>query len=1185
MTSYTRVHMVLLALILSALGYAQNSAPSDALPEVASIQPQAQVELREDKQVLRGQLANGLTYLIRPTAEPKGRMSVRLHVDVGSTDEDENTSGISHFLEHLMFNGSRNFKRGELIPAMQKMGVGFGGDANAYTGIVETVYMLNLPNLQDETVKFALTVMRDFADGATLEDEAIDKERGIIVSELKSRDSESYRAMIANLSQLTEGTKMASYLPIGKEEVIRNAPYETFRNYYRTHYVPERMTVILTGDFPADKGKAWVEEYFGSMEPVKPAPRPSVGELNATSRTVKIIANPEAALSTVTIAIANPWVKRPDTLQQIIDDLPLQLACGMVNERFERMSKQEGSPFNAANASESDMSTASTVFSLSATAKPENWKAALNTLEQETRRAAQYGFSAAELTEISARIKVSYESQIAAWPDVSAADMANELVGICAQKNKALTPAEQYRAFKIALERVMADPDLCRQALAKAYDTERTKLNIVGTIAEDANEESLSAAYAASLATDVAAPEVKEQKPFAYDNIGEPGKIIALNTIDELGITALTLSNGIRVNIKPIDFQKGYLSISAAIDGGDMAMPADKPGLSALLGLVMGLDGLEEHSKDELRSLLAPYRVGVGFGIDETRFIFRGTTRIEDFEMQCKLLAASIMHPGFRGEGELRFRRELPSAYTRLHKTPQGAFQMQGMRALFDDARFITPQQEEQEARTTAEAKDFITPYLKDGAMEVSIVGDFKLEDILPVLERTIAAMPARKAAFTPITDEQRQVKFKEWGQRHFLRYPTELDKTIVTQVRFAGNGHDLRRNRRLGILREITREKLFDGIRANLGEAYSPRVSVTTNADYTDAALFICSSEGVKRNRTKVSSAMDLILDDLGRGNITEEDFERAIKPALSRIEKAKRTPDYWEGITNNLQSEPVRLAHALDYERDMKSITLEEIKQVATEVFGPAGKTSYLFTVPEDEADGSKASEEKPADAPAERPAQPLEAAALPFDLGPVANTAGPDSQLLSEGNCLAICISKTTAALPEWKQVADNLLNQTKGAQLLILDDLNNCAAALRGVNARYAAFVAQPGEIDYILVNNIHRATRQIDDDPWGDCIWGIITGYTAADALRIAKARTPLHIKRVLATTNVDAGRMEHSCCITDWQPNQLMQQSGYNKAEETLFTADSPEGEAAIEGGMQQYFATYRSHRCRLHQC
>ena len=325
----TILPLIALSLIQPAI-----CAQETAAPAAQNQAAETTAELQQDPLITRGELPNGVKYIIRPTTEPQGRASVRLHVNTGSLDEQEHEKGISHLIEHLVFNGSRHFKRGELIPTMQQMGLGFGGDANAYTSLLETVYMLDLPNLNDETVDFAFTIMRDFADGATLEGSAIEHERGIVKSELYARDSASYRASIATLRHAAPGTRLPDYLPIGTEEVIMGAPHEVFRHYYDTHYVARNMTVIVTGDFKPETAVSWVEKYFGSMEDKKPADRIAPGIPGEPEADDIVIENPENALTSISVMVSTPWQAKADTAEQRMKDLPLELACAMLNQRF-----------------------------------------------------------------------------------------------------------------------------------------------------------------------------------------------------------------------------------------------------------------------------------------------------------------------------------------------------------------------------------------------------------------------------------------------------------------------------------------------------------------------------------------------------------------------------------------------------------------------------------------------------------------------------------------------------------------------------------------------------------------------------------------------------------------------------------------------------------------------------------
>lgn len=1120
----------------------QDEAAGEA--EVTLVQQEGQPEqLRQDPQICTGRLENGLTYLIRPTKEPAGRASVRLFVDTGSLDESPETSGVAHFIEHLVFNGSRHFKRGELIPTMQRLGLGFGGDANAYTSLLHTVYMLDLPNLEDETVNFAMMIMRDFADGATIEDEAVEKERGIVISEMKSRDSEQYRATIRLMRQVTEGSRVADYMPIGREEVIRNIAPQAVRDYYRSHYVPEKMTLVVTGDFEPAQAEAWIHQHFDSLEKREPLPRQPLNTDIDTAPSVRLITNSEQAHVSVLMNVVKPWAERPDTIERRMEELPLTLATGMFNRRMERMAKRADSPFMHAGADESSVYRAVDMFSVSSVSKPQDWAAALVTTVKELRRAMEYGFSEDELAEVVMNGLKESEKECRSWSTVSAQLMAGRLINGLAENKVCTTPEEDLRAMKTALAKLMADPDQCRQALRKAFDTEHLKLTMTGSLPEGITEEALQETFTAALQQPVEKPEARQSVSFAYDDMGEPGKIVAQQNIDVPGVTTLTLSNGIRINLKPVDFQKGSIVVSAAVEGGTLYNSDYKPGMFAMLDAVMNMGGLEAHSCDELESILAGRNVGVSFESSPSRMTFSGSTDMQDLELQCKLIAAHILHPGFRPEAETLTRRHLDTVFRRMRTSTQGAYSMQVSRRLFgDDKRFAMAEQEEVEANTTDDIRKYVAPFLKDGAMEVTIVGDFELNAVLPILEKTFGAMPERRREFTPVSEPARSVSFRPWGQREFLKYETDLNKTLVSHVRPAGDGMDYRRNRRLQVLVSILREKLFDGIRAAMGESYSPIVSLTYNKEFRNAAFVSTLSAGVVENREKVSAAMDSICSGIGQGNISDDDFERAIRPIITRAQKEERTPEYWLQSLSRIQSEPEKQELLKNRLEDLRSITADEIRNLGREIFGTE-EVNFFFTVPDSYTPPTPP-------APEEEPVSPI-------------------------GKEYTVLISEATAALPEWKKVADALVAKYPGAELCVVPDFSqqNCAAALRETAARYAAYVMQPGEVGRDTVNGLHRAARQVDDDPWGDCLWGIVTGRTAADALRIAEAKEPLVIRRLLGTTNLHYAPFEHSYCITDWTDAPVMEQSGYQEPKARFYTRDTEEGTKILTEGMQGLFA------------
>mgnify|MGYP000269688780 CR=1 FL=1 len=377
----TRQILIALALSMPVLAGTQEAALPEPPPPMGETTADSLTPLQQDPQLVTGELPNGIRYIIRPTAEPEGRGSVRLYVDNGSLNESKATSGLSHLIEHLVFNGSRTYKRGELIPVMQKLGLGFGGDVNAYTGLLQTVYKLDLPQLDEETVHTALTIMRDFADGATLTDEAINHERGIVISELKARDSQNYRTLIATLGFLCNGTRVPEFMPIGLEEVIRDIPCEKVRQFYKDNYLSRRMTVVVTGDFKAEDMVAQVEKHFGTMpDSGTPPARPEIGTPVNLGAEELIVKNPEQAHVSIALNMVSPWQFKPDTIEQRVADMPLTIACSMLNQRLARMVKEANCPFMAAEVGESELFESARLFSANLTAHPDTWKTALSAL-------------------------------------------------------------------------------------------------------------------------------------------------------------------------------------------------------------------------------------------------------------------------------------------------------------------------------------------------------------------------------------------------------------------------------------------------------------------------------------------------------------------------------------------------------------------------------------------------------------------------------------------------------------------------------------------------------------------------------------------------------------------------------------------------------------------------------------
>ncbi len=411
MTQLLLRFLLALALFVAPVVHGKTTPSSAKAPPF----PQEGSDLKPDPAARFGKLPNGLRYVVMPNHEPKGRASLRLLVSAGSLNETGDQRGLAHFLEHMAFNGSKHYPPGTLVEFFQRMGMSFGGDTNASTTFDRTLYLLELAHADDATIAEGLRVMGDYAGGLLLTDEEIDRERGIILSEKRASDSVGYRTFVAQFESMLGTTLLPKRMPIGLPEVITKAQRARFLDFWNTWYRPEKMVVVVVGDFTDEAAvEKMVSSEFASLKARAPArPDPSLGQ-PAKFDGVRAVFHPEpeAPATSISLSTISPYKREPDTAAREVKRLPRFLALAMLNRRFSILAKKEDAPFVSANASYSEQFNFLRAAEVEVTCKPEQWSAALAVGEQELRRALEHGFTPAELTEAAANMANSLEQAV-----------------------------------------------------------------------------------------------------------------------------------------------------------------------------------------------------------------------------------------------------------------------------------------------------------------------------------------------------------------------------------------------------------------------------------------------------------------------------------------------------------------------------------------------------------------------------------------------------------------------------------------------------------------------------------------------------------------------------------------------------------------------------------------------------
>ncbi len=921
-----------------------------AKPSVVNSKPAGEVltwahersNIAPDTDVHYGILPNGMKYIIMPNTEPPGQVSMRLHVAAGSLHEDEDQRGLAHFLEHMVFDGTKSFpEASKLIPEMQRLGIAFGAHANAYTTFDETVYKLDLPNNKSNVIELGLKVMRDFADGALLREEDIDQERGVILAEKTSRNSAHMTVLEQELSWLLPSSLIPKRLPIGTEETIKSVPRERFLDFYNEFYVPENITFVYTGDISKEDAESQINETFQSFQREgSQRADTSIGSIpKAQGFRTKVFAHEELEDTTIEIAALHAIEHQVDNTQERAKQLPLQLANTMLNRRFARMVKEENSVITSAYASTGVMWKTLEFGQVSATAKEDNWKPVVALTEQEIRRVIEHGFSEPELKEAIANLKKQYSNRVKSSVTRLSSNLADDLVRHVHNDSVFSTPKLDLEILEDSLKTITVKS--CHEAFAKFWDTSDIHLSLKGKKEPNNALADLQQLYQDSRSIAVESLKIEEAGEFAYNYSEKGATVTTQRFIEDLAIHQLELSNGVRINLKQTDFKKNSINIQVNFGNGILDLPKNLPGLQTLTQVAIDQGGLGKHSGEELRQIFAGQSISSHFNVADENFSLSGATTPEDLETQLAYMCAQLSDPGLRPEALRLFQAQLPSIYHSLRFSVGGA-QLDMMTWLGgNDSRLGFPEESLMDGYSLQDVSDWILPILKSAPMEVSIVGDFDPEQIQPLLARTFGSLPQRDT-LTPVPKRLRQITAPKTPSQKTFSFESKEEPANamvawkLSDAMLEGNVSEVRR---LNVLSRILSDRMRIKIREELGDAYSPFSYVSSNPAFMDYSYLIASSKGTPEAMEKISQVILEIAHSLSKDGAEQDELDRALNPTLSSLKESLRQNSYWlNTVMLQSQKRPQVLDWARQRDADYSSISLEEINALAKKYLTPS-------------------------------------------------------------------------------------------------------------------------------------------------------------------------------------------------------------------------------------------------------
>ena len=919
--------------------------------QIESKWPFEQSDLEPDPSIHYGRLSNGVRYVLMPNQTPRDRVSMHLFVHIGSLAETRSERGVAHFLEHMLFDGSTHFPPGEMVKYFQRIGMQFGPDANAHTGLSQTVYDIILPKGDADSLAEGLVVMQDYAQGALLLPDQVEKERKIVLAEKRSRDSASYRTFEETLSFEVDKTLPARRLPIGKEETINSFTPEMLRGFYDAWYRPERFFLVLAGEFDVKTAEQLIQDRFGKLTPhAKPRTFPDFEPFSHSGDKAFYHFERESGATTVSIERVEYHNQPTDSIEERRIWLLRKLADDILQKRLDVIVQSANGDLTSADTSSGYYLRQVRYGQISAETKPEKWRPALFTIEQELRKAIDYGFTPSELVRAKKVIQASLQNDVNEENTRESKDLAQMIMADLGQWHVTQSPMQRQRLLSPILDAIALEQ--VNDTFVHDWSVPHRLILVTGNAVVDADQKIAQAqilsAYHDSRRMEVHPPVDKVSAQFPYLPVPTPsGTISKKDQYSDLDIQYVEFANGLHLIFKKTPFKENEVLASLSFGRGESSEPSDAPALAELTQAMANESGFGRMDRIALENALSGRLASVSLHVQEDCFDIRGKSATAELELLFQLFQACIQDPGYRSEALQVVRKQMEQEYGSLKNRVEGVMRLQAGRFLAGgDSRFGWPTPQQMQQVTIERIKMWLGASLSQAPLELAVVGDFEPDKLIDLTARYLGSLPARQSVANPPV--RSGPDFPEADQLH-LAVATDIDKSVVAVVFPTDDFWDIARTRRLNILADIISERLRVRVREKLGAAYSPYAYNRAFRAYDGfgylQAIFLIDPG---MDATIVSETKQ-IAEELAHNGISEDELRRALDPTLTQIKDLRQSNAYWlNSVLSGSTQHPEQIDWARSIVNDYTAITRDEINALAKKYLDTQ-KASVIVIAPQ--------------------------------------------------------------------------------------------------------------------------------------------------------------------------------------------------------------------------------------------
>ncbi|MFA6199716.1 MAG: insulinase family protein [Bacteroidales bacterium] len=917
-----------LCLAMITTGFAQKGV---ATASKKAIDQNEQIKL--DGKVRYGKLANGLTYYIKANKKPEHRAEFQIAINAGSVLEEQNEIGLAHFTEHMNFNGSKQFPGNTMIDELEKKGIVFGREINAYTGFDQTVYTLTLPTDDKALFDMGLKILDGWGSGALMSAEEIDKERGVIIEEWRMGQGGAERLRTKTWATMLKGSKYADRIPIGNLNWLQNFKYSDIRGFYKKWYRPDNMAVILVGDFDADEMEKKVIDFFTMTDPAcTPTVRPTITIPDNKEPLVCVATDKEATSTSITFLYKHPSKE----IKTIGDFREQKLVYGLFEEMFtdrlRELADKKDCPFiNAYAGYGSFLARPTDAFQGYISSKEGKVLKSLEAAMTENQRLVQHGFLQAELDRAKEALLTKYDQAAKEESKTESGNIAAALVDNFLDQEpmpgaRIENKYAQGLMDGITLEEV--------NALINKWITDD---NFVLTV-QMPEKKGVKIPTEKDLLDVVAKVKNSKTTPWIDNVKTEPflvkepkaGKITKTQKNEKFGYTEYTLSNGATVIIKPTTLKNDEITISAQSAGGSSLYNDDEMINVKFATNIIDGSGIGNYNNAQLMKFLKGKTVGLSPAIGDLDETISGSSSPADFETLLQYLYMYFEAPRKDKEVLDKTISQLETQINMVKNKPEFAFQEEWIKTMYpnDKRQIILPTEAQlKQMNIDKMYKIFRERFADASDFTFTFVGNIDEAKDLPLIEKYIGGMPAKgkKEQW-----KDRSTSFAK-GVVDKVVYKGEADKGLMVVVSNKTFNWNDKERLATKMLNNVCSIKLTETIREEMGGTYSPYFQLSyekyPKAEATMLCYYTCDPTTVDKLTTATFGVLDKIMNE----GPTDEDIAKVKEQLIKGRQTQMQENDYWSSSINGSRWYGTQMQTIEEYTAAVNAITKADIQEVA--------------------------------------------------------------------------------------------------------------------------------------------------------------------------------------------------------------------------------------------------------------